>query len=284
MQYANIANAASLLMHINVCKVKKPKVHTKGSYSLPHCLTRLVCSRALIPCITSKGEDETLLCWMKLNQTLTLFFSNFQLSSWARICSTTDMASRPCLTYSFSWNKEGEEEQIIISHGDQVMEQSRVNMFLRLMQLPVQWQLCAQDPPHPDPPQSLQKKVQRQNQCVFQIVNEERHTDCTRGWWTRTQADVTCDGFRRRVELSVWNSAGVDHGGSLAGCVHRRQVGWGQKEENSSKGKADFYPAVHKLVRNVFLPLSSSASWVSTLKSRNQVSNQATTKEVMGST
>lgn len=39
---------------------------------------------------------------LKLSQKLTLFFSNFQFSSWVRICSTTDMASRPCLTYSFS--------------------------------------------------------------------------------------------------------------------------------------------------------------------------------------
>lgn len=38
----------------------------------------------------------------ELQQKLTLLFSNFQLSSWVRICSTTDMASRPCFTYSFS--------------------------------------------------------------------------------------------------------------------------------------------------------------------------------------
>lgn len=127
MQYATIAKAASLLVHVKGLQSKKaPSSHQRALLSptlLLHCLTHLVCSWALIPCITTKGEDETLLYSMKLNQTLTLFFSNFQLSSWARICSTTDMASRPCLTYSFSWNKEGEEE-IIISH-DHVMEQSR---------------------------------------------------------------------------------------------------------------------------------------------------------------
>ena len=42
-------------------------------------------------------------CEQRSQPELTLFFSNFQFSSWARICSTTDMASRPCLTYSFSW-------------------------------------------------------------------------------------------------------------------------------------------------------------------------------------
>lgn len=55
----------------------------------------------------------------KLNQTLTLFFSNFQLSSWARICSTTDMASRPCLTYSFSWKESEKRKEKSIRH-DQV--------------------------------------------------------------------------------------------------------------------------------------------------------------------
>lgn len=42
---------------------------------------------------------------LELQHKLTLFFSNFQFSSWVRICSTTDMASRPCLTYSFSWTQ-----------------------------------------------------------------------------------------------------------------------------------------------------------------------------------
>lgn len=58
---------------------------------------------------TKRGSGDTSLLdksnMLKLNHTLTLFFSYFQLSSCARICSTTDMASRPCRTYSFSWSK-----------------------------------------------------------------------------------------------------------------------------------------------------------------------------------
>lgn len=50
-----------------------------------------------------QGRKRELLRINQRNQKLTLFFSNFQFSSWVRICSTTDMASRPCLTYSFSW-------------------------------------------------------------------------------------------------------------------------------------------------------------------------------------
>lgn len=70
---------------------------------------RLTLSSALISvktCSSSfEGLKRELLRINQLNQKLTLLFSNFQFSSWARICSTTDMASRPCLTYSFSWKE-----------------------------------------------------------------------------------------------------------------------------------------------------------------------------------
>lgn len=38
---------------------------------------------------------------------LTLFFSNFQFSSWAKIWSTTAMASFPWWMYSHSWSGRG---------------------------------------------------------------------------------------------------------------------------------------------------------------------------------
>lgn len=91
---------------------------------------------------------------------------------------------------------------------------------------------------------------------------------------------ITCNGFRWRVELSVRNRVGVEHRSSVS--VHCCLVSWGQRRK-SVKEDVNFCWGVFALV--TFLsPRSFSASWVRTLKSRNQVSNHATTNEVMGKT
>lgn len=101
---------------------------------------------------------------------------------------------------------------------------------------------------------------------------------------TEQSAQVTCHRFRRGVELPVWHGTGVDHGGTFAGGLHGCQVGWERRDKSRSESQRSFVGPCSRLAHILPSPLSSSASCVSTLKSRNHVSSQANTNEVMGNT
>lgn len=215
------------------------------------------------------------------SQRLTLFFSNFQLSSWARICSTTDMASRPSLTYSFSCedtNGQNDSEQILT-------QVSRTCAILTCNLSGSTYLSSDSSTPHT---------------LFIQIFfrawghNIKAAAEVDRGKSLRTTHN-NCSNHLQQIRAESRTVHLTQLGGRPWGHVHKlHSLLLSRLQCQEGKGiwmKREVLLSFH-LVSNLFFscffsplsPLSSSASCVSTLKSRNQVSSQATTKEVMGKT
>lgn len=182
------------------------------------------------------------------------------------------MASRPCRTYSFSWMKGWEEREVkqeTVSHHDvrtraENGESSDGRSYLsgdssasKPLFIQVLFRAC---------------------RYKFRVETQTHGLNINR--WRRHHL--------RQTQVESKTVRLKQHGGrswELVRRLHSLLLGRLQPGGKTVIRGKNVVVDVCLSSSDTFLsPRSSSASWGSTLKSRNQVSNQATTKEVMGNT
>lgn len=215
-----------------------------------------------------KGLKRELLGTNRLNQELTLFFSNFQFSSWVRICSTTDMASRPCFTYSFSWKQRRQRhvrDEEVLSRTPQTNPPPTPKHLT-----------CAVTALRPRPSSS------RSSSEPADKRSEDEPQSASAAPPTETRRDLLDHLPQTRVGSRTGRPKW--RGGRSWGLVRRRRSLLLNRLQVKKKNAFKCVFSGSDRPETELSPRSSSASCVSTLKSRNQVSSQATTNDVIGST